>query len=192
MSSNKKRNNTKRQARTGPVQRTQKRSQAKPPKSLKDYNQRSPRFQRVWERVIAATSEMRDKHSSLSRAARNAHISPRTLVKWGQQGLRKTADGKYVAKRRDTLFRVLMVLTPDGTRELGVRGSRQATKLSNYWNAVQRYVQTGDNSGLHQFTGEFLTGTDGVRLPFITDPGLLKRLGSAGVLSFTSIYGRTF
>jgi hypothetical protein len=146
----------------------------------------------MWERVIATISEMRDRKKPLRQAARNAHISPRTLVKWGQHALLKTSDGKYVARRSDQLFRVLTALTPDGTREVGVLGSRRATQLANYWNAVQRYLQTGDKSGLEKFTRKFLIGTDGTRLPFIADPGVLKRLGSAGILNFNSIYGRTF
>ena len=84
-----------------------------------------------------------------------------------------------------------MVPTPEGPREIAIRGSRKATQVGEYWNAVHRFLETGDRSGLLKFAGKILVDADGNRLPFLTDRTQLKRLGSAGVLSFQSIYGRS-
>lgn len=76
-------------------------------------------------------------------------------------------------------------------REIAVRGSRQATLLGEYWNGVRKYLTTGDASGLKKFRGKKIRDTDGDQIPLITDLTELNRLGSAGVLSFESMYARS-
>jgi hypothetical protein len=89
------------------------------------------------------------------------------------------------------LLRVLPLPGPDGTREVAVRGSRQASILGHYWNAVQAYLETGDKSRLAKFKGKFITDAKGMKRPLLTDLNELDRQGSAGVLSFDSLYRRT-
>ena len=162
-----------------------------PPRTKEQYFGKPRRFQDLWDRVVSVVSKMRAEKTSLQQASRNIGISPRTVTKWGGSALQKNAGGRYTAKRNDQLLRVLMFPSPDGTREVAVCGSRQATKIAEYWNSLHRYLQTGDRSGLEKFRGKFVIDADRARLSFITDPTELKRLGSAGVLSFQSIYGRT-
>lgn len=86
---------------------------------------------------------------------------------------------------------MVMIPTPEGPREIAVRGSKQVSMLAEYWNALHRYLQTGDASLLKRFRGKVIKDADGVEVPLPTDLAALNRLGSAGVLSFESLYART-
>jgi hypothetical protein len=133
---------------------------------------------------------MRSEKASLQKVSKEYGISPHTVKRWAGSVLQKQSSGKWVARKGDTLLRVLTIPTPEGTREIGVRGSRQATRLALFWNAVRRYVETGDSSKLKRFTGKYIRDATGAQIPFITDLKQLNRLGSAGVLSFESLYAR--
>jgi hypothetical protein len=160
------------------------------PRTAEQYFAKTRRFQNLWDRVVTVVSKIRGHKTSLQQAAREIGISPRTVLRWAGSALQKNARGRYTAKPSDQLLRVLMVPTPDGPSEIAIRGSRKAKEIGEYWNAVHRLLETGDESALQKFEGKFLTDVDGNRLPFLTDRTQLKRLGSAGVLSFESIYWR--
>jgi hypothetical protein len=95
-----------------------------------------------------------------------------------------------VAKASDRLLRVLVVPTREGLREIAVRDSRQATQIAKYENAIQRYLQTGDDLALRKFRRKYIIDANRKRIPFLTDLRELDRLGSAGVLSFESLYAK--
>jgi hypothetical protein len=132
---------------------------------------------------------MRSEKASLQKASKEEGISPRTVKLWAGSALQKHGNGKWVAKKNDTLLRVLTIPGPDGKREIGVRGSRKATQLAEYWNAVHRYLETGDASKLAKFRGKYIRAANGEKITFITDRTTLNRLGSAG-LSFETFYSR--
>lgn len=83
---------------------------------------------------------------------------------------------------------MMSVLTRKGRREIAVRDSRQASLLGKYWAAVQKYLQTGDDSALRELQGKKITDASRKRHALITDLNRLNTLGSAGVLSFESLY----
>ena len=97
-------------------------------------------------------------------------------------------NGQRFGKPVDTRLRRLLIPTPAGVREVTIRGSRQASQLGKYWAAVQRYLQTGDDSALVRFKGKTFTDARGNRHLFPTDLKQLDRQASAGVLSFESMY----
>src|SRR6266403_188093 len=74
-----------------------------------------------------------------------------------KSSLRKRKNRKYVAKPTDTRLRKLVIPTPGGVREVGIRGFEQASRLGKYWAAVQVYLQTGDDSALLRFQGRSFT-----------------------------------
>jgi hypothetical protein len=143
----------------------------------------------IWDMVIDVVAKMRTEGVSLQKAA-EGKIDPRTVKRWAASALQKTSDGKWSAKKGDTLLRILQMPTPDGLRAVGIRGSRQASKLAKFSNAVQKYIQTGDASDLSQFQGKSIKDADGVEHLLITDRKQLNRLGSARVLTFESLYAR--
>jgi hypothetical protein len=151
----------------------------------------SEQFQDTWNRIGHVPSKMRADDVSLSQASREFGIDPRTVIRRGRSAFRKRPNGRYEAKTIDRLLRVLNVLTPEGRLEIGVRDSRQATLVAEHWNAVHGYLETGDASPLRRFRGKHITDASGVRVPLLIDLDELDRLGSAGVLSFESLYARS-
>ncbi len=133
---------------------------------------------------------MRSGKLSLTSAAREYGVDPRTVARLGAPALRKGATGRYAAKSSDSLLRMLVVPTREGLAEIATRSSREATQLAEYWEAVQWFIDTGDTSKLRAFRGKSVSGADGSRLPLITDPDELERLGNVGELSFESIYAK--
>ncbi len=160
------------------------------PRTAEQYFAKSAQFQDRWNRVAHVISKMRADGVSLRQASREFGIDPRTVVRLGGPALRKRASGCYAAKASDRLLRVLVIPTREGLREIAVRGSLQASQIAEYANAVQRYLQTGDASALRKFRRKRITDATGARVPLLTDLDELDRLGSAGVLSFESLYAK--
>lgn len=161
------------------------------PRTAKQYSATTHRFQDLWERVVAVVSKLRSQGSSLQQTSREIGISPHTVKRWAGSALRKTPSGRYQAKKRDKLLRVLMIPTHEGPREIAIRDSRQATLLGEYWNAVHRYLATGDSAAIEKFKGKHITDAKGKHIDLLTNLRELDQLGSAGAMSFESIYGRT-
>jgi hypothetical protein len=120
-----------------------------------------------WNRIAHAISKMRAERISLSQAAREFDLDRKLLIKLGRSALRK------------------------GPREVATRNSEQASLLGKYWSAVQRYLQTGDDSELRKFEGQSVIAQSGEAFPLITNLSELDRLASAGVFSFESLYARS-
>jgi hypothetical protein len=149
------------------------------------------RFQELWDRVVSVISQLRSQGTSLQRTSQEVGVSPRTVLRYGGSALRKGTGGRYEAKSSDRLLRLLMVPTHEGPREIAVRDSREASLLGKYWSAVHRYLATGNSYELEKFQGKNVVDAEGQRVALLTDVRELDRLGSAGVMSFESIYGRT-
>jgi hypothetical protein len=133
---------------------------------------------------------MRADHVSLFRAAREFSVSPESVLRLGGSALRRTPSGHYVAKPKDDLLRVLRLPDRKGLREIAFDDSREASIAGKYWDAVGVYLQTGDVSKLRRFRGKFVSDASGRPFQLLTDLNELDRQGSAGVLSFESIYAR--
>jgi hypothetical protein len=161
------------------------------PRTEAQYSAKPEKFKETWDRVLAVISKMRREKVSLTQASREVGIGPRTVTKWGSSALRRGINGKYSAKKQDSLLRVVLIPTAEGIREIAVRGSKQVTQLAEYWNALHRYLQTGNAAQLKKFEGKHIKDANGVEVPLLTDLKILNRLGSAGVLSFESLYARS-
>ena len=135
------------------VIRNNKRNKKDGPRSAEEFFAKPKPFQERWERMTHVVTRMR-ANVSLRKASREEGISPRTVIRLAGSALRKKRNGRYAAKAGDRLLRVLEVLTPEGTYgrlQIGIRNSRQSTEISKHWNAVTRYLQTGDTSALKKF-----------------------------------------
>jgi hypothetical protein len=106
----------------------------------------------------------------------------------GRSALRKRKNGRYVAKKIDQLLRVVNVLTTEGRKEIATRDSRQASLVGGHWAAVQKFIQTGDDSALLKFAKKRIVDARRKRYLLLTDLKELERLASAGVLRFESMY----
>lgn len=160
------------------------------PRTAKQFFSKSQNFQDAWNRAVGVVSKMRAEKLSLPQASREFEIGPRSVIRLVRSAMRKRKNGRYVPRAVDHLLRVLVVPTKDGLREITVRDSREASKLGECWSAVRKYLQTGDDSDLRKFRRTTILDASGKRVHLLTDVHELDRLGSAGVLSFESIYSR--
>jgi hypothetical protein len=161
------------------------------PQTARQYFSKPKRFQDTWDLVAQVISKMRSSRISLRKAAREFGIDPDQVINLGRLALRKQRNGRYSAKKTDRLLRVLGVLISEGKREIALRDSRQASVVGSHWDAVQRYLQTGDDSALRKFQRKKIIDASKKRHLLLTNLDELNRLGSAGVLSFESLYGRS-
>ncbi len=168
--------------------RPRKKPRSRAPRTADQYVAQSAQFQDRWTRVTHVISKMRADGVSVREASREFGLDPRTVVRLGRPALRKRANGQYAAKASDRLLRVLVIPTREGTREVATRDSRQASQLAQYSAAVHRYLETGDASALRKIRRKRITDASGKRIRLLTDLDELDRLGSAGVLSFESLY----
>jgi hypothetical protein len=96
-----------------------------------------------------------------------------------------------VPKRNDHLFRPVIVVSHEGPVEVATNNFREASIAGKHSAAVQRYLETGDDSALRQLPRNFIIDAQGNRVELLTDLDELDRLGSEGELSFESLYVRS-
>lgn len=160
------------------------------PRTAEEFFAMPERLQDDWNRTNHVIARMKANEVSLRQAAREFEISPRKVVRLAGSALRKRSNGRYAPKPKDARLRVMIVLTAEGMQELALRDSRQASLLAEYWDAVQRYLQRGDDSALLKFRGQHVTDVSGGKIPLLTDVAELDIHGNAGNLSFESLYAR--
>jgi len=141
---------------------------------------------RARERALDALSLMR-KGRSLRVAAKEAHTTAQTIRRYLPRALDQIAGGRYVAKAFDGYERTLYMLTAQGKIAVTVRGSRAASRIAQYWVAVDHFLKTGKTNLLYSFRGQSVRAGK-VAYPFITNPNTLRRLGYAGEVSFEDLY----
>jgi hypothetical protein len=152
----------------------------------------SQQEQEIQIAVANAITLMRSDKLPLSMAARASGIPPKDLIRRGRSALRKQKNGRYAVNAHDDLFRVVIVVSESkGPIEVATNDSRKASKAGKHSAAVQRYLETGDDSALQQFAGHYILDAQGNRIALLTDEDELDRLGSAGELSFESLYARS-
>ncbi len=141
------------------------------------------------ERALAAVARMRREKLSLSAAAKAEGTHIRTVRRYAGTALERPGRrGLFRAKASDRLSRSLNFPTPLGQQVVVVRSSSTASAIGEYLNAVRKYLNTGDTLPLMPFRNKSFRSADGVRHEFTTDPGLLNRLGDAGILEIEGLY----
>ncbi|HET6274550.1 MAG TPA: hypothetical protein VFE16_01265 [Candidatus Cybelea sp.] len=160
------------------------------PLTAAQYYAQPSRQRESLQKAAHVLSAMRSEKISLAKAAREHAISPKTVRRYAGSALRKSSRGTYNVRASDTILRPLIIPAPGGITEIATRDSRSASIVAEYANAVQVFLQTGDNSELRPFRGEHIIDAEGNRIPLLTDLDELERLGAAGVLSFESLYAK--
>jgi hypothetical protein len=159
------------------------------PRTAKQYFAMPRESQEAWDRISQVPGKMRSEKLSRSQVVRELGVSRRQLH-LARSAFRKLRNGRYVAKATDRLLRILVLPSDKGLIEVAVNDSRQATLIGEYWNAVHRYLSTGDVAELEKFRRKRVADASGKRILLVTDRDELGRLASAGVLQFESLYGR--
>lgn len=160
------------------------------PRTADQFFAMSKQAQDEWTNATSVISEMRRRHISLRQASREANIDDKVVRKLVGTALRKQRNGRYVARRRDKLLRVFVIPSRKGLREIATRDSREASRLSSYSHALDRYTTLGDSTLLREFKGQKIADANGKKIPLLTNLAELDRLASAGVLSFETIYAK--
>lgn len=148
-----------------------------------------PKTRQVYLNVLELISRMR-AGTSRTRAIRELKLTSRQVDRFGRGAMRKLTNGRYAPKTYDHLLRVVVVIADKGLLEIGTLDSRQASRAGRHSAAVHKYVQTGDASALAQFKGKHIIDAGGEEVELLTDLEELDHLGSAGVLSFESLYAK--
>lgn len=161
------------------------------PRTAKQYFAMSRESQELWNRIVQVPAKMRSGEISLPKAAREFGVRPYLVRHLASAAFRKLPNGRYVAKAVDRLLRILPIPSKKGLIEIALRDSRQASLIGEYWNAIDRYLATGDASGVKRFKKIRITDASGKRVRLLTDLDELRRQASAGALRFESLYGRT-
>ncbi len=139
-------------------------------------------------RALQALGLMRQGRS-LRSASQESGTTPQTVLRLVGSALRRTRAGWWRALPEDDFDRRLLFVFPDGVDFVAVRGSRRASAIGSYWNALRLYLEEGDDRELRRFAGKVVVGVDGRRYRFVTDPAAIRRLARAGQVSgFNSIY----
>jgi hypothetical protein len=151
----------------------------------------SKQAQGDWEKVVNVISEARATGKSPRKIAKRHGIDFKTVLSRGGRIFRKQRNGRYVVRPTDTLLRILVLPKRGaGLREIATRDSREASKAAEYWNALHRYLSTGDASAIRKFNGKYITDANGSKIRLLTDLKELDRQGNAGNLSFETIYAK--
>lgn len=123
-------------------------------------------------RALAVLSEARRGKGSLSKLAQAKGIAPKTVRR--ASGAFRKRGGRWVPTKSDRVERWLRSWEEGYRTEVVVGDSRIATLLSRYANAVGRYRETGDASGLKEFKGKAYRDVAGKVHNFETDPTVLR------------------
>jgi hypothetical protein len=175
--------NRKRARQTRKIQRT--------PKTAKDLFSMSRQFQERWNRVVQIPSEMRSRKTTLGQTSRLFGVNPKDVLRLAGPAFKEDRKGKIVVRRTDRLLRVLLIPSPKGMREIVVRDSREASLVGEFWSAAEKYLSRGDESALKNLPRKRVKDATGKFVRLLTNLDELRRLASAGVLQFESLYGRT-
>lgn len=124
---------------------------------------------------------------SLTAASRAVGVAPDTVLRYA--GSAFTRDkGRWTPRPSDRLYREMRFLDPQGVVSVEPASSKEAAKLAHFWNAVDRYLKTGDDRELRRFARMRLRTRQKTSLGFLTDRSQLARLGYAGELRFEDLY----
>lgn len=150
--------------------------------SGKAYAELRPAEKQGRRRALDALARMR-KGASLTKAAKESHTTPNTVMKWAGQELERTPGTSWTPKKSDRLYRRMVAVTTEGLHEVEVRSSRQASLIAEHMNAVKHYLRTGNDGGLRRLEGEKVAGRQ-----LETDPEKIADLERTGELEFEDIY----
>ena len=160
-------------------------------------SRRSPQFSvrdqhkaETKRRALAALALMRRQRISLAEACRAEHIKSKTfLTIAGSAVTQDHPGGRYRATKGDSFRRDLKVPTTLGQITVPIKGSKTATQIAKYQNAVAEYLRTGKTSSLRPFRGKSVVDARGRKVELITDPATLSALATADELKFIDLYG---
>lgn len=150
----------------------------------KRFDDPKKRTSKLYNRALSVLARMRRTGSSLTAAAREERIDPRTVRKYlGAELTATRVGGRTKATKTDLRRRRMLIPTALGNTPVTIHGSVKASQLGRYMSAVGYFLRTGNTERLQKFQGQSIAGH-----PLITDPEMLSSLAQAGALQLDDIY----
>ena len=135
----------------------------------------SRRYLNQRERSLEVLRKVR-KGESLSRASREFHTSPETVIK-NTNAFHKVR-GKGVEKSQERISRVTSIKEKGKQSWVEVRDSRTASRIGKYNSAVREFLRTGNTDVLKSFKKPF-KDANGKLHHFETDPDKLYEIAES-------------
>ena len=147
-------------------------------KLTRQYLPRNAREKEEQADALAALARMKRENSYASEAIEIEGTSFVKLEKYVGPALQRRGKD-YVALPSDDLVRPpMLILDSKGVRPIEVRGSKAASSIGEYWNAIDDALQ-GSPSALKKFKSKKIPGT---QIEFLTDIKQIHVLQDAGQL----------
>jgi hypothetical protein len=147
-----------------------------------DYERLSPQQQEARHRAFEVVAVMRRDDLSLRAASQLVGTTADTVRLYSSETL--TKDGhRWRVTPSDRVYQRMSVLSTEGLRDIDTRGSRVRSVVSDHWNAIGRFLATGDIAVLRPFVGKRAGGVE-----LATDPDLIEEYGRQGELDIDDIY----
>lgn len=156
-----------------------------PVRDHRDWQQRSDSAKDAHDRALKAIGYMRSSGLTLTEAAKLAGTTPATVRRYAGSALTQTGN-RYRASSGDRLYRRMAAFGYQGRTEVDVRSSRAGSLIGAHFNAVSRYLATGDAGVLAPFRGRSVGGVE-----LLTDPARIEQLAARRELDIDDIYPRT-
>jgi hypothetical protein len=141
-----------------------------------------PAAQEARQAALDAVAVARREGISLADAARREHVEPAAVAWWAGEAVSRK-EGGWQVSTADRMFRPMVVYSGGEVVAVDVRGSRVASTVGAYHDAVRRYLMEGDASALRAMTGKKVGG-----IALETDPAVLEEMDRRGETEFESIY----
>jgi hypothetical protein len=161
------------------------RDRAVKPRSLR-YSSLTAREKATYERTTNLLTDLRRGEGSYTTLLRKHHLSSRSARKYAGRDLLGGTRGKRVrASKADRRVRDLMFPKSFGDVPIRTRSSRQATKLSDYYNDRDKLL--GNKLSTNEFEAKWL----GVRVAgqeLFADAAAIFEMKDADVLNLENLY----
>jgi hypothetical protein len=150
--------------------------------SRRSFARLTAREQDRYEGTLEVLARLRgDPELTLTRAARETGIDPRTVRRYAGDAVERRA-GRLVATPADRLFRPMFIYSAGRRVDVDVRGSRQASVVGRYHAAIHATLR-GDPRKLRQFAGRKVAGFE-----LEADLDVIEELARRGALDVETIY----
>ncbi len=154
-------------------------------RSLK-YESLTDREKKTYDRTTNLITDLRRGEGSYTELLRKYHLASRTTRKYAGRDLLGGTRGKPLgASKADKRVRDLLFPTPSGDVPIRIRSSRQATKLSEYYNDREKLLH--GKLAVAKFEAKWR----GVRIEgkeVLTDIRTIFEMAEADVLKMESLY----
>jgi hypothetical protein len=129
------------------------------------------------------------KGVSQKEAAKQAGVSAETLRRFQKANTTSRREGRrwVIVDTRP----VSVVMATRGKMRSVTVSHDAASDISRHWIAINHFLETNSPTHLAAFVGKRVRDSKGVFHPFETRPNVLRKLDSAGELSFIDIYRQT-